>query len=104
MMAFFLQFLNNGLDVLTRPCSNRGTQILVRKAIETRSENAVEGVHHDLDSVLHRIVELLLFHLLILASEFYLRLVLIALIHQIFKQGWNQSFAMFSTPEDGFCW
>ena len=103
-MAFFFQLLNDGLDVLTRPSGDGGTQILVCKAIETRSEYAVEGVHHDLDSVLHRIMELFLFHLLILASEFNLRLVFIALTHQIFKQGWNQAFAMFCAPEDGFRW
>ena len=100
-MAFLFQLLDDGLDVLTRPCGDGGTQILVRESIETRCEDAIERVHHDLDSVLHRIVELFFFHLLILTSEFDLRLVFIALIHQIFEQGWNQSFAMFSTPENG---
>ena len=30
--------------------------------------------------------------------------VFVALIHQILEEGWNQSFAMFCTPEHGFSW
>ena len=103
-MALFFQFLNDGLDVLTRPCSDRRTQVLVRKSIEARCKDTIERIHHDFDRILHCIMEFFFDDLFVFSCLFDFGFVFIALIHQILEEGWNQSFAMFCTPEHGFSW
>ena len=55
-MTLFLDFGDDGFDVVSRPFGDASTKAWVCETIEVRSEHAVEGVHEDLDGILQLVL------------------------------------------------